>query len=115
MGRGQPQYTMVTTQRRRSGCFAGLFHLIGGLFTFGLWPLGVWLAHLVGPRKRTTTAVYGQPQQLYPPQYQQPYYPPAQQQYGGYPQQPTLPMPLVPPPTGYPWRWDPAAQRWVTP
>lgn len=73
MGRGQPQYTMVTKQRRKSGCLAGMFHLIGGIFTLGMWPLLVWLTHLFGPkRKAEVTRVYGPPQtppqQPYPPQ-----------------------------------------------
>lgn len=81
MGRGQPQYTMVTKQRRKSGCVAGFFHLIGGIFTFGMWPLFVWLAHMIGPkRKAEVTRVYGPPQidqQTYPPQGYYPPQPPA--------------------------------------
>ena len=70
---------MVTKQRRKSGCIGGFFHLIGGIFTLGMWPLLVWLTHLLGPKRKQVTHVYGPPQM--PPQ--QPYSP-----QGYYPPQP---------------------------
>lgn len=128
MGRGQPQYTMVTKQRRKSGCLASIFHLIGGLFTLGVWPLFVWLTHLFGPKQKQVARVYGPPQQPYPPQYgygqPPPQLPPAtyppqptmrQRPAAGPGPQPAVPPPTVPPPGGQSYRWDPVTQQWVSP
>lgn len=81
MSRGQQQYVMVTKERRKSGCVGGCFHAVLGIFTFGMWPAMVWLAHLIGPKKKTgVTKVYGsaqaQPQPYPPAPYG--YYPPPQ-------------------------------------
>lgn len=101
MGRGQPQYMMVTKQRRKSGCFAGMLHLIGGIFTLGMWPLMVWLTHRIGPKRKQVTYGYGpQVQQYYPPQQPAPHY--------GQP-------PYVADPSQYGWQWDPRLQQWRPP
>lgn len=66
-----PHYTMITRQRRKSGCLAGMFHLVAGMLTLGVWPLLVWLAHRIGPGRRQVTHVYAdQPPQLLQPSWQ---------------------------------------------
>jgi len=111
VGRNQQQYVMVTKQRQKSGCVAGFFHLIGGIFTLGMWPMMVWLSHLIGPRRKQITHVYGQPPGAPQQQYGQPqgYYPPQWQQ----PPQYGNSQPVQQPPPD--WRWDPYTQQWVPP
>jgi hypothetical protein len=97
MGRGKPEYVMVTKERRKSGCIVGFFHLIGGMLTLGVWPIMVWVSHRLGPKRKTgVTRVYRAsepPQVAYPyaqpPAAPQPYYPPAPAPQP-YPQQPYI-------------------------
>lgn len=70
---GQPQYTMVTKQRKKAGCGSFLFHAFMTVITAGLWlvvgPPAQWLWHRTGPKQKAITTVYGPGQQpAYPPQ-----------------------------------------------
>lgn len=109
MAKQQPQYVVITKQRKKSGCIGGIFHLIGGLFTLGLWPLMVWLSHLIGPKRKEVATVYGptppaQPDvRSYVPPSSQPWNQPTQQQPNPQATQPPHQWPPQQQPPDDPW------------
>jgi hypothetical protein len=112
MGKGKPQQVIVTKQRKKTGTTGGCINVVLIVCTGGLWlivPFLQWLSHLLGPRQKSKTVVYGMPNQPQQPQWQQPYYPPPQ---GYYPPPQDQGQWQQPQPYGYPPQQQPPMQPW---